>query len=220
VVLSPDDIDGDLWEGNGWIDVSRPLCATTPVWPGDRPFELDQLRQDGLVVSSITSTCHIGTHLDAPLHLDPTGVGVEGVSVDRCVGPAEVVSVPADGRMLTADDLPMEWVPRTPRVLLRSESHPLGREIGSGFTALSAELVHRLADDGVIFLGVDTPSVDPFESEGLPAHRALLERGMTWIEGMWLANAEPGRYFLVALPMLLEGSEAAPVRAILKKLGS
>jgi len=219
-MLTPEGSDVDLWEGDGWIDASRPLYDATPVWPGDRPFELVQLREDGFVLSSITTTCHVGTHLDAPLHLDPTGIGVEGVPVDRCIGPAEVISVPADGTVLTADDLPKEWVPRTPRLLLRSDSHPLGREIGSGFTALSAELVHRLADLGVTLLGVDTPSVDPFESEGLPAHRALLARGMTWIEGMWLENAEPGRYLLVALPMRLEGSEAAPVRAILKKLGS
>ena len=69
-------------------------------------------------------------------------------------------------------------------------------------------------------VGVDTPSVDPFESEGLPAHRALLAHGMTWIEGMWLENAEPGRYLLIALPILLKGSEAAPVRAVLKRMES
>jgi arylformamidase len=190
------------------------------VWPGDRPFKLDQNRQDGFVLSSVTTTCHVGTHFDAPLHLDPTGVGVEGVPVDRFIGPAEVISVRADGEVLTAGDLPRDWAPCTPRLLLRSDSHPVDREIERGFTALSAELVHRLADLGVMLVGVDTPSVDPFESEGLPAHRALLARGMTWIEGMWLENAEPGRYLLIALPTLLKGSEAAPVRAVLKRLRS
>ena len=73
-----------------------------------------------------------------------------------------------------------------------------------------------LADRGVELVGVDTPSVDVFSSKELPAHHALLERGMTWIEGLWLRNAEPGHYLLVALPMLLQGAEAAPVRAILK----
>ena len=77
-----------------------------------------------------------------------------------------------------------------------------------------------LSDCKVELVGVDTPSVDIFSSKDLPAHHALLELGMTWIEGLWLRDAEPGRYLLVALPILLEGAEAGPVRAILKSLGS
>ena len=77
-----------------------------------------------------------------------------------------------------------------------------------------------LSDCKVELVGVDNPSVDVFTSKELPAHHALLEPGMTWIEGLWLGNAEPGCYLMVALPMLLEGAEAAPVRAILKPLGS
>ena len=38
---------------------------------------------------------------------------------------------------------------------------------------------------------------------------------MHWIEGLWLEDAEPGRYVLCALPMRLQGVEAAPLRAIL-----
>ena len=77
-----------------------------------------------------------------------------------------------------------------------------------------------LSDRKVELVGVDTPSVDVFSSIELPAHHALLEHGMTWIEGLWLGDAEPGHYLLVALPILLEGAEAAPVRAILKPLSS
>ena len=101
---------------------------------------------------------------------------------------------------------------------LRSDSYPIDAAIEEGFSGLSAELVHWLADLGVELVGIDTPSVDVFSSEKLPAHHALLERGMTWIEGLWLGDAKPGRYFMVAVPILLEGAEAAPVRAILKPL--
>jgi arylformamidase len=103
---------------------------------------------------------------------------------------------------------------------LRSDSYPIDAAIKNGFSGLSAELAHWLADRGVSLVGVDTPSVDVFSSEDLPAHHALLARGLTWIEGLWLGDAEPGRYLLVALPILLEGAEAAPVRAILKPLSS
>ena len=216
----PPEISGELLEEftTGWIDASRPLRSSTPVWPGDRPFELNQSREDGFVLSSVSTTCHVGTHVDAPLHLDPAGHGVDGVGLERCVGPAEVVRVPASRRAATPEELPSGWAPSTARVLFRSDSYPIDATIEDGFSGLSAELVHWLADRGVSLVGVDTPSVDVFSSENLPAHHALLARGMTWIEGLWLGDAEPGRYLLVSLPLFLEGAEAAPVRAILNPL--
>jgi len=202
----------------GWIDISRPLRQSTPVWLGDRPFVLRQQREPAFVLSSFETTCHVGTHIDAPLHLDSSAAAVENVPIGRCVGPADVVVVESSDLALTPDSLPSDWKPKTPRVLLRTDTFGLDRGIGPGFAALSAELVHWLADLDVELVGIDTPSVDVFESENLPAHHALLERGLTWIEGLWLEEARPGTYFLAALPLLLEGAEAAPVRAVLGPL--
>jgi arylformamidase len=218
-----DQLDGSwaaaLAQGE-WFDVSRPLRSTTPVWPGDRSFELRQRRGPGFVLSSFETTCHIGTHVDAPLHLDPSLTGIEKIPIGRCAGPAEVVVLPAMVEPVGPADLPVGWEPIETRVLFRTDSHPIDEPISAGFTGLSAELVDWLADRGVELVGIDTPSVDVFDSEDVGAHRALLARGMTWIEGLWLTDIEPGRYFLVALPILLEGAEAAPVRAILKPISS
>lgn len=203
---------------DGWIDISRPLHPQIPVWPGDRPFELEQRREPGFVLSSFSTTCHVGTHLDAPMHFDETAAGVEGVPLVRCVGPAEVVHMRMSSGVLTVRNLPSSWLPSTSRVLIRTDSYPLDGKIEDGFAGLSAELVHWFADRGVELLALDTPSVDVYTSENQPAHRALLARGLSWIEGLWLAAAEPGAYLLIALPILIEGAEAAPVRAILKRM--
>jgi len=210
----------ERWASEGWIDVSRPLHPQIPVWPGDRPFELEQRREPGFVLSSFSTTCHVGTHLDAPLHFDETAVGVEGVPLARCVGPAEVVRTQISSGALMPQDLPDGWTPSTSRVLVRTDSYPLDGTIEDGFVGLSADLVHWLADRGVELLGIDTPSVDVYKSGDHPAHHALLARGLTWIEGLWLDAAEPGAYLLIALPILLEGAEAAPVRAILGPMNS
>jgi arylformamidase len=169
-------------------------------------------------VSWFETTCHIGTHLDAPLHLDSQASAVEAVPIRRCVGPAEVVAVTSVNLAITPKHLPEGWEPRAPRVLIRTDTFALDREIGPGFAGLTEDLVHWLADRSVELVGIDTPSVDVFESEDLPAHHALVERRLTWIEGLWLEEAKPGRFFLVALPILIEGAEAAPVRAVLGPL--
>jgi arylformamidase len=205
---------------DGWIDASRPLRSSTPVWPGDQPFELDQEREEGRVLSSFSTTCHVGTHIDAPLHLDPSQPGIDGLRLSRCVGPADVIRVPSSGVAVEPADLLVGWAPATPRVLLRSDSFPIDAAIEDGFSGMSAELVHWLADRGVELVGIDTPSVDVFSAGNLPAHHALLERGLTWVEGLWLGDVDPGRYLMISLPILLDGAEAAPVRAILRRLDS
>lgn len=206
------------WVDAGWVDVSRPLVPGIPVWPGDVPFRLEQaVSDDGAVLSFFAATCHLGTHIDAPMHLDCELPGVEEIALGRLIGPAEVVAVAVAPGSVAPASLPDGWTPAAPRLLIRTDSHPLGAPIGPGFSALESELVHWLADRGVVLVGIDTPSVDPFESEDLPAHRALLERGLTWIEGLWLGDATPGLYQLVALPMALVGAEAAPVRAVLRR---
>ena len=211
-------VRADFWEEGGWIDVSRPLRPATPVWPDDRPFELQQRREPGFVLSSFSTTCHVGTHLDAPLHFDDTAEGVEGVPLDRCVGPAELLLLRSASGVLMPEDFPEDWEPSLPRVLIRTDSHPLDGKIDESFVGLSAQLVHWLADRGVEMLGIDTPSVDIFTSKELPAHHALLERGLNWVEGLLLEDLAPGKYLMIALPMLLEGAEAAPVRALLKPI--
>ena len=86
---------------------------------------------------------------------------------------------------------------------------------------------HHAGNEGVSWLdratrslgrGIDTPSVDPFDSTDLLAHHVLLDRRMTWIEGLDLDGIGGGAYELLALPVALRGTEAAPVRAVLRRL--
>lgn len=208
----------EVWSGDGWIDVSRPLSPRTSVWPGDRRFDLSQRNIDELLVTEFTTTCHVGTHVDSPLHLGSGGIAVHEIPLGRFIGPAEVVRLPGGCGAALARDMPLGWVPSHPKVLLRSDSQAIDSPIVDGFSATSAELIHWLADHGVETLGIDTPSVDVFSSTDLEAHHALVERGMTWIEGLNLEGVEADFYILVALPMPLRMTEAAPVRALLKKM--
>ena len=82
--------------------------------------------------------------------------------------------------------------------------------------ALSPELVEWLHRQGVRLVGIDTPSVDPFDSKDLPAHRAFLRRDMAILEGLVLGDVPEGLYELIALPLRLVGFDASPVRAVLR----
>ncbi len=207
-------------ERGPWIDISRPLANGIPVWPGDRPFVIETRREGGMVLSWLATTCHVGTHVDAPLHMEDGGIPVDAIPLDRFLGPAEVVAAAGAPRRVGRAHLPAGWTPRAPRVLFKTGTQPVtAPALREDLAGLDPGLVGFLADSGVILVGIDTPSVDPFDSESFAAHHALAGHGMTWIEGLDLEAVRPGLYTLVALPLALAGTEAAPVRAVLGGLG-
>ena len=75
--------------------------------------------------------------------------------------------------------------------------------------------MEHLHTQGVVLVGLDTPSVDPFASKALESHQALLRTGMRNLEGLVLEGVPEGRYTLIALPLPLAGADASPVRAVL-----
>jgi arylformamidase len=68
----------------------------------------------------------------------------------------------------------------------------------------------------VRLVGIDTPSVDLFDSKDLPSHLACLRHDLAILEGLVLRDVPPGLYELIALPLRLEGFDASPVRAVLR----
>jgi arylformamidase len=102
-----------------------------------------------------------------------------------------------------------------PRVLFRTGTFPDPESWNTDFASLSPELVEHLYARGVVLTGIDTPSVDPFESKALEAHQALARTGMRNLEGLVLDAVSEGLYTLSALPLKLEHADASPVRAVL-----
>ena len=70
----------------------------------------------------------------------------------------------------------------------------------------------------ILLVGIDTPSVDLFDSRDLPSHRACLACDMAILEGVVLDDVPDGLYELIALPLRLVGFDASPVRAVLRPL--
>ena len=83
------------------------------------------------------------------------------------------------------------------------------------FAGLDPSLAGELATRGVVLVGIDTPSVDPYDDHAYTAHRALVAAGVMWLEGLVLDGVPAGLYDLSALPLRIEGGDGSPVRAVL-----
>ncbi len=199
-------------------DISAALSPRLAVWPGDVPVsrEVRMRLADGdfADLSTLHATLHAGTHADAPGHILPGGPTMEALDLEPYIGPCQVVQVvlPPGARILP-EHLP--GPPEAARVLFRTDSYPDPERFTEAFNALSPELITLLAAHGVVLVGLDTPSVDPFDSQALESHHALFRAGMRCLEGLVLKDVAPGRYTLCALPLKLEGGDGSPVRAVL-----
>lgn len=202
-------------------DLTPPITERLRVWPGDTPpsreILCDMRRGDNLTLSTLHATVHLGAHADGPNHYGRDAPAIDERRLDYYLGPCQVVRVAVSrGGCVTPE---MVRTPlAAPRVLFATGTYPDPERFNEDFAALAPELVDWLHEHGVILIGIDTPSVDPFSSKDLPAHQRFLRHDMAILEGLILRDVPEGVYELIALPLRLVGFDASPVRAVLRTL--
>jgi arylformamidase len=207
-----------------WIDVSVPLRNGMGAWPGDASFErtstLEMANGDPCNLSQISSTAHIGTHMDAPRHYLPDAAGMESMPIDAAIGRCRVIEI-HDPEAIRISELDPHHLNKGERVLFKTANsiHCWKTDhFKKKYIYIPPETARYLAERGVRTVGVDYLSVGGFESGGAETHRILLETGIWIIEGLMLEHVEPGEYELVCLPLKIIGGDGAPARAVLRKL--
>ena len=203
------------------FDITPLISSQMAVFPGDTPFQEDFLMSTDqgqhLTLSKITTTVHLGAHTDAPNHYAPKSDGIEKRSLDYYLGSAQVIEVNIPrGKRIQIQDLKNKKI-EAPRVLFKTLSFPNPNQWTHDFNSLSAELVQYLADQNVILVGIDTPSIDPSDDQVLESHTRVHKNNMAILEGIVLDEISEGIYELIALPLKIAGADASPVRAILRK---
>ena len=163
------------------IDLTQPLGAATPPWPGgrrSRPRSASRSTPAGRVpFAASPSTSTSARHIDAPAHFARDGIRVEAIPVDQLVRPAVVVDV----REACAADRDLH-VPAATFEAFEAEhgTHPAGHG-GAGddrlgqrfarrsgryltdlhFPGLATDAARLLVDREVAGIGIDTLGIDP-----------------------------------------------------------
>ena len=202
-------------------DITPPISPDLKVWPGDTPPSrevlLDMKRGDNLTLSTLHATVHLGAHADAPSHYGRNAPSIELRNLELYIGPCRVIHLDVKrGARIGPEDVPANI--QAVRLLLATGTFPDPRKWNEDFAALSPELVDHLHEQGVKLIGIDTPSVDLFDSKDLPAHQRFLAHDMAILEGLMLDDVPQGMYELIALPLPLVGFDASPVRAVLRTI--
>jgi arylformamidase len=204
-------------------DISPPVHAGSPVFPGDAHYEQRCAATLGpgcpVNVSTITLSPHTGAHADAPLHYDTDGKAVGALDLEPYLGACRVVHAIGCGALV-------EWrhVERAldaslpPRLLVRTYQRMPVDRWDAALAGYAPDVVERLADRGVLLVGIDTASIDPAASKALAAHQVIRRRNLRVLENLVLDEVPEGDYELIALPLKFTTADASPVRAVLRSL--
>ncbi|PKO65997.1 MAG: arylformamidase [Betaproteobacteria bacterium HGW-Betaproteobacteria-16] len=203
-------------------DISPPVHARSPVFPGDTAYSQQWVASIGpgcpVNVSAITLSPHVGAHADAPLHYDPEGVAIGSVDLDAFIGPCRVIHAIGCGPLVKPEHIAHAMDGLPPRVLLRVYEQMPKDQFDNALPAFAPETVMLLADHGVKLIGIDSASIDPADSKALDSHQVIRQRGLRVLENLLLDDVPEGDYELIALPLKLTTADASPVRAVLRSI--
>ncbi|WP_010097266.1 arylformamidase [Ornithinibacillus scapharcae] len=204
-----------------WIDITQPLTNDMAHWPGDQPFLYNvsaTKEQTGSAnVGKITTSVHMGTHVDAPFHFDNVGHTIDQIPIGTYIGKARVVDV-SQFHSVTPSVLQKINLDGIERLLLKSSLPNNPMVFPENLPLLEPDIAKYLAEKGIRLLGIDMPSVDPITSKSLDTHHALHKYGVHILENLMLDHVKVGDYELIALPLRIVGADGSPVRAVLRPL--
>lgn len=204
-----------------WIDITQPLTNNIAEWPGDTPFSYEvafsKADTGSVNIGKLTTSTHMGTHIDAPFHFDNNGLKVLDLPIDLYIGRARVIDV-TGYESIGRTELEDKDFGGAERILLKTAKRADFAHFPAVFSYLREDIGPFLKERGVRLIGVDAPSVDPESSKTMDGHHALNDNGVMILENIVLNDVAPGDYDLIALPLALKDGDGSPVRAVIRPI--
>ncbi|HZW61997.1 MAG TPA: cyclase family protein [Candidatus Babeliales bacterium] len=204
------------------IDISWPITPQMTAYKDKKVVSFsysNTFEKDNFCESTITLGSHSGTHIDAPAHFLPDGETIEKFPLGLLIGECHVLDLTQVSEYISEGDLAYYDVIKENRIILFKTSNSqtaVNQPFDSSFIYLTASAAQYLVEHSVKAVGIDYLGIERNQPNH-ETHKILMQNGIPIIEGLRLQHVQPGTYFLWCLPLLVEGLEAAPARAVLVK---
>ncbi len=200
------------------IDLSVTLNEDTPVYPGDPKFKIGKagvLEKDGFNDHYISGGTHVGTHIDAPLHMVDNGKNLDEIPIGQFAGRGIYIKV--DNKTFDIATVENAGIEEGDIVLFHTGMADIydSEEYFENYPEIPEVIARYLADKKVKMVGVDMcgPDHEPFK-----IHKILLGSGVLIIENLTnLGQLEGKEFNLYALPIKLQ-LDGGPARVIAEVL--
>lgn len=207
------------------IDLSHPIRAGMPVWPGDPEVEVRPVAtvaEHGYNLAELHLGSQTGTHVDAPFHVDDALPTLDQVPLERFCGPARLVDLRGHVGAIGLGDLPAM---RAGEILLLHTGYSVhwGTARYADHPWLDEAAARAIVAAGVRTVGIDAPSVDRSGDPALPAHHALaaahavIVENLTNLDAVAAIDADRAGGAAVTIwlfPLPLAGVDGAPARVV------
>lgn len=212
-------------DANEWVELSHPIesdVARAEFLPAPRTTPTDDA---SLRATELEMVVHVGTHLEAPIHLFEDGAAIDEYAPGRFVGRAvvhEVEAGPLDAVGLDRIRPAGEYLEDGDALLVRTgwDEH-VGEDAYANHPYLTEQAAEWVADRGVSWFGIDAlspeepPQSRPDGAFDYPVHSALLGSDVPVAENLTNLDAIDGRVTTAAaIPLRLEGADGSPVRVV------
>ncbi|MBB6175388.1 arylformamidase [Anoxybacillus tengchongensis] len=196
-------------------DVTAPIFEGMPVYknkPEKQP-KLMTITNDYVTESRIDMDVHTGTHIDAPLHMVKDGETFETIPLEKLVGYCKVLDVTHVNDRITKEDLIHFDIQENDFILFKTKNS-FDDAFNFEFIYVAEDAATYLAEKRIRGVGIDALGVERNQA-GHPTHKTLFNHHIIIIEGLRLKDVPAGEYWMVAAPLKLVGTDAAPARVLL-----
>lgn len=183
--------------------------------------EIKRQKDAWYILSEVTMSSHVGTHIEFPYHHLKEGQDAAGFPVEKLIGEAVVLdfSFKKAGEAITLDELKAHEhkINKEDILLIRTDCDKFFRtKQWIDFPHMTTEGVQWLIDEKQIkCIGTDGAGIDLLGTDRQPNHVLLFKNGIPMIESMTnLRLLQRERFLLFILPLRIEGLDACPVRII------
>jgi arylformamidase len=203
------------------IDLSHAINGNMSTYTKDEKLEIydiASIEKDGYNEKLLRLCTHTGTHIDAPSHMINKGKTIDEFNISDFIGIATIIDV-SNLSKVDIEDLIFyrERINNCDFVILRTgwDRYWGSDEYLHAFPSLTEEAARWLCSFNIRGVGIDTISIDNFDSIDFEVHNTILSRGKIIIENLTnLDEVKEEEFTFVATPLKIECGDASPVRAI------
>ena len=198
------------------IDLTHPINRTIPIFPGDGPVQLDQVRtigKDGFTNFRLSTEMHVGTHIDGPLHKISVTPLIAQISLEHFTGKGVLIDVRGEIEIEFREAFRESIAPGSIILFYSGLDQYFDQpDYFLMYPDISEELARFLVEQRVKIIGIDWPSPDhaPY-----PIHEILLKNNVLILEN--LTNLDKllneTNFEVFAFPLKIE-ADSSLVRAV------
>jgi len=189
----------------------------------DRAHEMRIQRREDIwyILQEVKIGSHVGTHVEFPYHHLKDGKSAADYPLDRLVGDAVLLdfSHKKAGEEITRREVIGLGVEIRPGdiVLIRTDMHKLWKTPRAhDRPVLSIEAARYLVEEiGIHCIGTDATGLEVRGRDDQPVHEILFTHDVAMVESLTnLDKLRSTRFQIIMLPLMVEGLDACPVRAV------